>query len=254
MPNNRNIKTIAWARVTKHFKAAFLVSLVPMILTVLSVMSNHNRTTNFTDDRMLDNSDYTNVTHEINHFLQDNWPTILLVSLVIAAFLLVISAVMSAVATFFTESSVSGFIDWHETNVTPEHPIKAGFQLLTSMNFKIALLRAIYTILWSLLFIVPGIIKSLSYSQAIYLYRDDLRHGREIKTANTYISESRKMMYGFKGQLFIMYLSLIGWYFVTLITFGLANIFVLPYTLAIRAEFYIALRELLPPTEQNTVL
>ena len=77
MPNNRNIKNIAWARVTNHFKAAFLVSLVPMILTVLSVMSNHNRTTNFTDDRMLDNSDYTNVPHEINHFLQDNWPTIL---------------------------------------------------------------------------------------------------------------------------------------------------------------------------------
>jgi len=55
-----------------------------------------------------------------------------------------------------------------------------------------------------------------------------------------------------KGQLFIMYLSLIGWYFLNFATFGLANLFTLPYTMAIRAEFYVALRGNQP--EKTTIL
>jgi len=252
MVNNRTIKNIAWERVTKHFKSAFLLSLVPMIFTVFGVMSDHNRLNFNGNDFELE--PYMKTPHNIGHFLQDNWFVILVVIISVSLFIIVISAIMSTVTEFFTESSISGFIDWHDTGATPETPIKAGFQLLTGMTFQIVLLRSIYTILWSFLLIVPGIVKSFSYSQAVYLYRDDLRAGRDIQTANHYISESQKLMYGFKGQFFIMFLSLIGWYILTLLTFGLANIFVLPYTLAISAEFYIALREHQPLSEKTTVL
>lgn len=243
MLNNRQIKKIAWSRVTTHFKAAFLLSLVPMIFTVFGVMSDHNsRDVTFSQDLNPTTQKVTDTASNMGHLFQDNWLTIIIVSLIVLIIVIVIGILMTAISDFFTESSVSGFIDWHETDKTPESPIKAGFNLLTSTAFQIAFLRAVYTLLWTLLFVIPGIIKSFSYSQALYLYRDDLRAGRDIQSTKYYIAQSQKLMTDYKGQLFMMYLSLIGWYFLGFFTFGLANLFTLPYTLAIQAEFYIALR------------
>ncbi|WP_294977229.1 DUF975 family protein, partial [uncultured Leuconostoc sp.] len=190
--------------------------------------------------------------NNMGHFFQDNWLVITIVSLIIFIIVMVICIIMTAISDFFTESTVSGFIDWHESDRTPESPIRAGLNLLTNTAFQIAFLRAIYTLLWTLLFIIPGIIKSFSYSQAVYLYRDDLRTGRDIQSAQYYITQSKQLMTDYKGQLFMMYFSLIGWYFLGFFTFGLANLFTLPYTLAIRAEFYIARRGKQP--EKTTIL
>ncbi|MGY3743604.1 DUF975 family protein [Leuconostoc inhae] len=253
MITNRQIKKTAWSRVTTHFKAAFLISLVPMIFTVFGVMSDHNsRDMTFSQDVNPTAQTITKAANDMGHFLQDNWFTVIVVGLVSFVVIMSFAALVTAISDFFTESTVSGFIDWHESDRTPESPIKAGLNLLTSTAFKIAFLRAIYTLLWTLLFIIPGIIKSFSYSQAVYLYRDDLRTGRDIQSAKYYISQSQQLMTDYKGQLFMMYLSLIGWYFLNFATFGLANLFTLPYTLAIRAEFYIARRGKQP--EKTTIL
>ncbi|MEX0379834.1 DUF975 family protein [Leuconostoc sp. MS02] len=253
MTNNRQIKNIAWSRVTTHFKAAFLLSLVPMIFTVFGVMSDHNyRDITFSPDFNPTAQKVTDTASNMGHFFQDNWLALTIVSLIVFIIIIMIGILMTAISDFFTESTISGFIDWHETDKTPESPIKASFNLLTSTAFQIAYLRAVYTLLWTLLFIIPGIIKSFSYSQALYLYRDDLRAGRDIQSAKYYITQSKQLMTDYKGQLFMMYLSLIGWYFLGFFTFGLANLFTLPYTLAIRAEFYIALRGKQP--EKTTVL
>ncbi len=95
------------------------------------------------------------------------------------------------------------------------------------------LLIAIYTFLWSLLFIIPGIIKSLSYSMTWFILADN----PEMK-ANEAITRSRVMMDGHKTELFVLYLSFIGWLFLCVLTLGILIIYVGPYMHASLAAFY----------------
>ena len=100
-------------------------------------------------------------------------------------------------------------------------------------------LRGLFITLWSLLFIIPGIIKSYEYCMVPYLLGDypDI-------TRQEAFEMSKKMMYGNKMNMFILELSFIGWYIVGALTFGIANIlFTDPYLNASRAEAYIALKD-----------
>ena len=91
----------------------------------------------------------------------------------------------------------------------------------------------VFTFLWSLLFVVPGIIKSLAYSQAKYVIHDNPRlKGKEA------IEISKRMTNGFKGDLFSMYLSFIGWYILVGLTGGILSIYVTPYVETPAAMYY----------------
>lgn len=91
----------------------------------------------------------------------------------------------------------------------------------------------VFTFLWSLLFVVPGIIKSLAYSQANYVIHDNPRlKGKEA------IEISKRMTNGFKGDLFSMYLSFIGWYILVGLTGGILSIYVTPYVETTAAMYY----------------
>mgnify|MGYP003614843684 FL=1 len=91
----------------------------------------------------------------------------------------------------------------------------------------------VFTFLWSLLFVVPGIIKSLAYSQAKYVIHDNPRlKGKEA------IEISKRMTNGFKGDLFSMYLSFIGWYILVGLTGGILSIYVTPYVETTAAMYY----------------
>lgn len=90
-----------------------------------------------------------------------------------------------------------------------------------------------FTVLWSLLFVVPGIIKALAYSQAKYVIHDNPRlKGKEA------IEISKRMTNGFKGDLFSMYLSFIGWYILVGLTGGILSIYVTPYVETTAAMYY----------------
>lgn len=91
----------------------------------------------------------------------------------------------------------------------------------------------VFTFLWSLLFVVPGIIKALAYSQANYVIHDNPRlKGKEA------IEISKRMTNGFKGDLFSMYLSFIGWYILVGLTGGILSIYVTPYVETTAAMYY----------------
>ena len=91
----------------------------------------------------------------------------------------------------------------------------------------------VFTFLWSLLFVVPGIIKALSYSQANYVIHDNPRlKGKEA------IEISKRMTNGFKGDLFSMYLSFIGWYILVGLTGGILSIYVTPNVETTAAMYY----------------
>lgn len=100
-------------------------------------------------------------------------------------------------------------------------------------------LVSIYTFLWSLLFIVPGIIKGYSYSMAVFLIMED----PDI-TPQEAIKKSMEMTNGYKGDMFVMDLSFIGWFLLSNLTFGILYIFwTMPYYTVAKAGIYGRLLE-----------
>ena len=93
---------------------------------------------------------------------------------------------------------------------------------------------SVFTTLWSLLFFIPGIIKSLSYSAAKYI----LIANPEL-SAGEALEKSMKLMDGHKMELFFLQLSFILWEILIAITFGVAGFYVIPYMNATMANFYI---------------
>lgn len=100
-------------------------------------------------------------------------------------------------------------------------------------SLGLSLLVVIFTILWALLFIIPGIIKGLAYSQVNYLYKDH----PEYKITQL-ITESRRLMDGYKWKYFLLNLSFIGWGILCIFTLGIGLLWLIPYINTSLAEFY----------------
>lgn len=86
---------------------------------------------------------------------------------------------------------------------------------------------------WTLLLVVPGIIKYLSYSQTLYILRENPHYS--IFEA---IRESKEKMRGNKGRLFLLQLSFIGWALLTILTLGIGAFWLEPYFRTTMASFY----------------
>lgn len=95
------------------------------------------------------------------------------------------------------------------------------------------LLMGVFVFLWSLLFIIPGIIASYRYAMTPYILAENPDMG--VMDA---ISASSKMMAGNKFRLFCLHFSFIGWDLLSLMTFGILNLFLHPYKEAANAAFY----------------
>lgn len=111
--------------------------------------------------------------------------------------------------------------------------------LFSDMNLfgKALGLRIVTTILillWTMLFIIPGIIAAFRYSMAFYIMDDNPDIG--IMEA---IEHSKQMMKGNKGRLFCLELSFIGWAFLSVFTCGIGFLFLQPYSQAATAAFYL---------------
>jgi uncharacterized membrane protein len=112
-----------------------------------------------------------------------------------------------------------------------------GFKLFGT-SFLLYLLECIFIILWTCLLIIPGIIKSFSYSMAFYILRDNPEIG-----ALEAITRSRKMMAGYKGKLFGLYLSFIGWGLLCCLSLGIGFLWLCPYVSLSVANFYENLKQ-----------
>jgi uncharacterized membrane protein len=95
------------------------------------------------------------------------------------------------------------------------------------------LLMYLYVVLWSLLFIIPGIIKFYSYAMTPYLL-----HENPVLKADTLICKSMKMMKGHKMKLFLLDLSFIGWGLLCILSLGIGFLWLIPYVQSARAAFY----------------
>ena len=98
--------------------------------------------------------------------------------------------------------------------------------------------RDIFIVLWSLLLIIPGIVKAYEYRMIPYLFADD-----PTMTSDRAFAESRRMMQGNKWRAFVLDLSFLGWMLLSVITLGLVGIFyAAPYQLMTSAALYESLR------------
>jgi len=107
-----------------------------------------------------------------------------------------------------------------------------GFKVFVT-GFLLYLLKGIFTALWTLLFIIPGIVKSLSYSMSFFILQDNPKI-----SATEAITNSRKMMKGYKWKLFCLYFSFIGWGILCILSFGIGFLWLIPYVNLTLANFY----------------
>ena len=91
----------------------------------------------------------------------------------------------------------------------------------------------LFTILWTLLLIIPGIMKAFSYALTPYILLDEPE-----LTARQAITRSCEIMEGRRWKLFCLSLSFIGWGILCILTFGIGFLWLAPYMNASIAAFY----------------
>lgn len=107
-----------------------------------------------------------------------------------------------------------------------------GFSI-TFKVFAVAFLQGMFIVLWSMLLVVPGIIAAYRYRQAYYILLDDPG-----KSPIQCIRESKALMRGHKGELFVLDLSFIGWQLLIALSAGILGIWVMPYLETTYAMYY----------------
>ena len=105
-------------------------------------------------------------------------------------------------------------------------------------GFAQKFLRGLYSFLWGLLFVIPGIVKSYSYAMAPFIMADYPN-----LTASEAIQASKDMMDGRKWDLFVLRLTFIGWDIAAALTMNIGHLVLNPYKNAAEAAFYREIRK-----------
>ena len=99
--------------------------------------------------------------------------------------------------------------------------------------FCLHFLQGLFIFLWSLLLVIPGIIKSYAYAMAPFIMAEN----PEMPPRDA-LRASEDLMVGHKAELFFLELSFIGWGLLSALTMGIGSFFLIPYTHAAHAAFY----------------
>lgn len=101
-------------------------------------------------------------------------------------------------------------------------------------TFLVGLLNSIFIFLWTLLFIIPGIIKAFAYTLVPFILADEKY--KDLGYLDV-IKKSEEIMKGHKGDLFVFELSFIGWHLLAICTLGILYIWLLPYYKTAKYKF-----------------
>ncbi len=210
-------KREAKAQLTNRWKSVIYLNLIPIIAYIGYELINTQIT------RTAENGDATSFF--VNLFVSTGGS----------------SEIFDLLIYFFTTGVMFATVDFVTKRNYKIRPLEDALQIFKDSEviyfIKVYFLKFLYTILWLLLFIIPGLIKGLSYSQTELVYKDYKELGKEL-TANEAITISRQMMDGHKMELFLLELSFAGWYLLQLVTFGLSTFYSTPYINTTKAVFY----------------
>ena len=169
--------------------------------------------------------------------LKGNWGTVICIVLVQGLITALAASLGVGIASLILAGPLAfgltfAFISLTRTQKTEFNHLFKGFESFGATCIT-GILHSVYIFLWTLLFFVPGFVKTYSYAMTYYILNDN-----PALSANDAITESRKMMDGNKMNLFILDLTFIGWYILSAFTFGILLLYVVPYHNATRAQFY----------------
>ena len=125
-----------------------------------------------------------------------------------------------------------------------------GFKECLGDAIILHVMTSIFIFLWTLLLIIPGIIKSYAYSMAIYVQQDQPN-----KDWSYCLNRSKELTKGHKWDLFVLDLSFIGWYIVGFLCLFVGTLWVRPYYEMTKANFYLELiKDEQPQEEEGEVI
>ena len=157
---------------------------------------------------------------------------------ILASLPIIIIASLFAAVIYFALGSFIG-VGYAKFNLNLVDKKNAAFETLFEYfsHWKTTtiarLLRALYVFLWSLLFIIPGIVAGFSYAMTDYILAEDPE-----LTADEAISQSKSIMMGNKWRFFCLQFSFIGWDVLATLAFGIGHLWLTPYKQAAYAAFY----------------
>ncbi|MDE6293419.1 MAG: DUF975 family protein [Clostridiales bacterium] len=184
--------------------------------------------------------------------LNGNWGTVAITYLlvtVVLSFCGGLSAIgIGAILLFVLEGPIQYGFATQSLNVVRGKMVDVKDVMAAQHRFADSVIAyfitAIYTFLWSLLFIIPGIIAAYSYSLTYYVMLDN-----PMLSPDQARRESMRLMQGHKWELFCLHFSFIGWILLCALTFGILTFWVMPYMQAATAEFYDCLIPTRPTVE-----
>lgn len=204
--------------------------------------------------------------------LRGNWANALVATIILVALALFFSS-NDAINSYYQRIVINPFIGYSLSFVSMFVllPLAAGYSnsmrvlletgdnRLTNNSFSLAfgnwlhvvwgmILSTIYIFLWTLLLIIPGLIKSYSYALTPYIL---VEHPE--MSANEAIEESMRLMDGHKFDLFYLQLSFIGWAILSILSLGLGFFWLIPYQMTAQAAFYRDIKNEAMPLKDNVI-
>lgn len=240
MWNREEIKSRAKKAFRKNYWKCVLVA---FILSIFGGLGAANTTTNLDIDEPMDVNNYY---YEDGYFYDqdDNIENCVSNALIKSIMVIVcVIAIFSVILGIFVFSplEIGGchfFTNNTYTEASPWDIVEAYKKGRYWKSVCAVFVRNLHIALWSLLLVIPGIIKSYEYRMITYLLAEYPEMTREEA-----FSISKEMMRGQKMAAFILDFSFIGWYLLAGVTCGIAGIFyVAPYVHATNAELYVTLR------------
>ena len=191
----------------------------------------------------MENDDISDLPEEIQQFQQVQTipgPVLFMLLGVVFIVVLVVAAVAILISAFLYNPLEVGIRKFFVQNLHAPAEVKEiafGYDHCYKNNVKTLFFRDLYLVLWSLLFIIPGIVKSYEYRMIPYLLADT--PGLTTKEA---FARSKELMRGQKWRTFVLDLSFLGWEILNLFTLGILGIFFIrPYREMTNAALYEAL-------------
>lgn len=245
MWNRANLKANAKVAFKRNYWLCVLVALILGIATGSGGGSAGNSASQTTETIISEDIPFDTTSPE--NIINDILPSWDSGSMAITAILVVVILIVLAIAfalQFFLfgplEVGCSNFFKTNAYERAELNKLTIAFQKEHYMKMAATMfLRNLYTALWLLVFIIPGVIKAYEYRMIPYILSDcpDISRQEAFRI-------SKEMMMGNKMNAFILDLSFFGWIILTVITCGIAGVFyVNPYIAATDAELFIAIRE-----------
>lgn len=204
--------------------------------------------------------------------LRGNWANALVATIIFIALALFFSS-NDAINSYYQRVVINPFIGYSLTFISMFVllPLAVGYSnsmrvlletgdnRLTNNSFSLGfgnwlhvvwgmVLSTIYIFLWTLLLIIPGIIKSYSYALTPYIL---VEHPE--MSANEAIEESMRLMDGHKFDMFYLQLSFIGWAILSILSLGLGFFWLIPYQMTAQAAFYRDIKNEAMPLQDNVI-